>query len=626
MSEETQKQMMPYGLWPSPVSALMVGQGYRMSDVRWDNDGDTLVWMEGRSDKGVLVARTGKGAARDLTVGENVRAWVGYGGGDFGVSHGNVFFVELNGRIYRRSLAQETPRPITPAFGRTCSPTVSPDGRWLLFIYSDGHDDLLAMVDAEGSEWPHQISKGADFYMQPAWHPDGKRIAWVEWDHPNMPWDETRIILGKLDGSIPRLIEKETIAFTSDMPSVEPLFSPDGRWLSYITSNGEWEDMVLLNLETRQEKRIHGNGFLFTFPAWGQGGHSYGWSADSKKLFSLRIFAGRSTLWQIDVESGQSNQIDTGEYTYIHQLAVSPTANEVAFLASAAHIPERVVRWDGTLNTIAHSAPESLAPGYLPPEQLVTWKAPDGMTVYAHYYAPANPSFTGKGLPPALIYVHGGPTGGSPVTFSAMRTYFTSRGYAFLDVDYRGSAGYGLRYQRAMRQRWGEVDTEDADGAAQALIDQKLADGNRLAIIGGSAGGFLVLNALVHYPGRFKAGINLFGVSNLFNLAMDTHKFESRYLDSMVGPLPEAADRYRAFSPIYHADNIRDALAIFQGAVDPVVLPDQSEDIVAVLQRNGVPHIYRKYEGEGHGFRKTESNVDFLEQTDRFLRQYVLFA
>jgi dipeptidyl aminopeptidase/acylaminoacyl peptidase len=212
------------------------------------------------------------------------------------------------------------------------------------------------------------------------------------------------------------------------------------------------------------------------------------------------------------------------------------------------------------------------------------------------------------------------------VAYNAQRNFFTSRGYAFLDVDYRGSTGYGLSYRRAMRQRWGEVDTEDVNGAAQALVENNLADGNRLAIIGGSAGGYLVLNALVHYPGLFKAGINLFGVSNLFNLAMDTHKFESRYTDSMVGPLPEAADRYRAFSPIYHADNIRDPLAIFQGAEDVVVPPDQSRDIVSVLERNGVPHIYKEYAGEGHGFRKSETYVDFLEQTERFLRQYVIFS
>ena len=626
MTEDTQKQNMPFGIWPSPISANMVGQGHRFSDVLWNTDGETLVWMTGKSNKGVLSACSGKEAARDLTVEENVRAWVGYGGGDFTTANGTVFFVEINGRLYRRGLGNELPVPITPAFGRTASPALSPDGKWLLFVYSDLKNDMLGMVDAYGKEWPVQISSGADFYMQPVWHPDGKRIAWVEWDHPNMPWDETRIMLGTLGGSPLRLMDKKVIVRLSDLPAKEPKFSPDGRWMSYIASNGEWEDLVLLDLENGKEKRFKGDGFDYSYNAWGQGMHAYGWTPDSKKLYTLHIFAGRTTVWLVDIESGISKQIDTGEYTNITQLSVSPVGDKFAFIGSAPHIPTRIVRWDGKLSTVAYSTVENLDRGLMPDQQLLTWKAPDGMTVFGHYYPPANPHFTGSGLPPAILHVHGGPTSGVAVSYNAMRNYFTSRGYAFLDVDYRGSSGYGLAYQRSMRQRWGEVDTEDMQGAVQALKEHKLADVNRLAIMGGSAGGYLVLNALIHYPGLFKAGIDLYGVSNLFNLAMDTHKFESRYLDSMVGPLPETAARYREFSPIFHADKIRDPLAIFQGAEDPVVPPDQSEDIVALLQRNGVPYIYIKYDGEGHGFRKAESNIDFLQKTERFLRQYVLFA
>lgn len=626
MSKTVEKQNMPFGIWPSPVTADMVGQGHRFSDVQWDSDGETLVWHTGKSDKGVLSAATGSQAARDLTLDENVRAWVGYGGGDFTVAQGSLFFVQIDGRIYRRGLGNELPVPITPAFGRTASPALSPDGKWLLFIYSDLKTDLLGLVDADGKDWPVKLSSGADFYMQPVWHPDGKRIAWVEWDHPNMPWDETRLMTGRLEGNPPRLVEKKVLVNLKDLPVKEPRFSPDGRWLSYVASNGEWEDVVLLDLVSGEEKRFVGQGFDFSYNAWGQGSHTCGWTPDSKKLYTLHIFAGRTTIWMVDVQSGQTAQVDTGEYTSITQLSVSPVGDKLAFIGSAPHIPTRVVRWDGALSTMAYSTVENLDPAYLPDEQLLTWKAPDGMETYGHYYPPANPYFTGSGLPPALIYVHGGPTGGSAVSFSGMRNYFTSRGYAFLDVDYRGSSGYGLTYQRSMREKWGLVDTEDMYGAVQALKEHQLADVNRLAIMGGSAGGYLVLNALIHYPGLFKAGIDLFGVSNLFNLATDTHKFESRYLDSMVGPLPETAERYREFSPIFHADKIRDPLAVFQGADDPVVPPDQSEDIVAVLQRNGVPHIYVKYPGEGHGFRKSESNIDFLQKTERFLKQYVLFA
>jgi dipeptidyl aminopeptidase/acylaminoacyl peptidase len=628
MSQSMKKKELPYGLWPSPISAQMVSHGFRLGDVQWDSSSESLVWLEGRGDRGVLVARRGEDAPRDLTVDENVRAWVGYGGGDFTVARGLVFFADINGRLYRRGLDEGIAYPITPPHGRAASPELSPDGEWLLYVYSDGKDDLLAMVRADGSQWPQQVTRGADFYMQPTWHPNGKQIAWVEWNHPNMPWDATRIKMGKLEGNPPRLADVHTMAEEPDIPAVQPQFSSDGKWLSYIVGHGEWEDLVLLNLQSGEKRvLVKGDGFHLAFPAWAQGMRSYGWSRDSRHIYTIRNFAAQSSLWEVDLESGKSTQIDTQPYTFIHQISVSTVNNQVAFLATSPSIPERVVRWDvKALHVAGRSSAEMIPEGYLAAYQPVTWQAPDGMTVYAHYYPPTHPDYQGSGLPPALLSVHGGPTGSTPIAYSGLRTYFTSRGYAFLELDYRGSTSYGRSYQRVMRGRWGDVDTQDTDGAAQALIDQKLADGSRLAIIGGSAGGYLVLNALVHYPGRFKAGIDLYGVSNLFNLARDTHKFELRYLDSMVGPLPDDAEKYRAFSAIFHADRIRDPMAIFQGSVDPVVPPNQSEEIVAALQRNNVPHIYRKYEGEGHGFRKPESNIDFLEQTERFLQQYVLFA
>jgi dipeptidyl aminopeptidase/acylaminoacyl peptidase len=623
-----QKTTLPYGLWPSPVAPLMASQGIRLEDVQWDSDGRSLVWLEGRSDRGVLVTCEPGGPNKELTDEHNVRAWVGYGGGDFCAGGGSVFYVEIGGRIFRRELESGMPSAVTPPYGTAASMKLSPDGKWLLYVFSDRQTDLLALVDAAGRNWPVQLAKGADFYMQPCWHPDGTRIAWVEWDHPHMPWDHTRIQMARLAGTPPAAADSWTIVDEPDTAAVQPLFSPDGQWLSYIVDNGDWDDLVLLHLESGQRRvLVHGDGFHLAYPAWGQGGSSYGWSHTSQSLFFIRNFGGQASLWQVDLGSGVSHPLDTGAYTMFTQLSISPAADHLAMIASAPHIPSRLVWWDGKeLRTLRHSMPEYLDAAFLPGPQPVTWDASDGTQVHATYYPPANPGFTGTGLPPALVYVHGGPTGCTPVSYNAFRTFFTSRGYGWLDLNYRGSTGYGHSYRKLMRQRWGDVDTEDARDAALALAEQGLADGSRLVIIGGSAGGYLVLNALVRYPGCYRVGVDLFGVSNLFNLAMDTHKFEAHYLDSMVGPLPEAADRYRAWSPIFQADHIRDPLAIFQGAIDVVVPPNQSEDLLAVLQRNGVPHFYCKYEGEGHGFRKTENNVDMLVKTERFLRQYVLFA
>jgi dipeptidyl aminopeptidase/acylaminoacyl peptidase len=355
--------------------------------------------------------------------------------------------------------------------------------------------------------------------------------------------------------------------------------------------------------------------------------HSYGWDRTGQVIYYLRNYAGWGSLWRVDIANGESTEISVLPYTWLSQLSVSPLNDELAFIASAESIPDRVVRWDGRRLTIeARSEGETLAPEFLAVPEPLEWKAPDGTIVHAIYHAPTNPEFTSPGLPPVILNIHGGPTSQTPARYAPETAYFTSRGYGWLEVNYRGSTGYGKTYMQSLRQNWGKYDVEDAVGGAQALITHKLADPHKLVIKGRSAGGYTVLNALEQHPGKFKAGICLFGVSNLFTLVMDTHKFEARYMDSMVGPLPEAAARYHEWSPIFHVDRIRDAVAIFQGNADKVVPPYQSEEIVVELRRRGIPHIYRLYEGEGHGFRKQETIADYLEQTERFLRQFVLFS
>ena len=622
------KTSLQFGLWPSPVSPVMLGQRVRLENPQFDSDGRTLVWLEGRSDRGVLVARPAGEAALDLTDVHSVRAGVGYGGGDYAVGSGLVVFAERGGQLYRRGLGFERPRAITPPHGNAASPAISADGRWVAYVWSDGKEDLLALVDSAGSEWPVKLARGADFYMQPAWHPSGEMLAWIEWDHPNMPWDGTRLVLGRLEGSPPRLVKRETIFAEPDLAAHQPQFSPDGRWLSYIASDEEWESLVAYNLQTGERVvLVRGDGFQLTTPAWAQGMRHHGWNADSSAAYYLRIQAGSVSLWRVDLATRVSVQLDTAPYTLLGGLSVSPAAEEVVFTASAPSVPPRIVRWSAAgLRSEARGGSETLAPEYFAQPRDITWPAPDGTPVHALYFPPCHPNYCGEGLPPAIVNVHGGPTSAAYVAFNNEAAYFTTRGYAYVELNYRGSTGYGRTYRNLLRENWGKTDTEDALGCAQALADQGLADRGRIVIKGGSAGGFTVLNVLAHHPGAFKAGASLFGVSSLFGLATDTHKFEQRYLDTMVGPLPAAAARYHAWSPIFHAAGIRDPLAVFQGKEDKVVPYVQSEEIVAALRKNGTPHIYTLYEGEGHGWRKTETIIDYLQQLERFLQQQVLFS
>ncbi|MHB8113931.1 MAG: S9 family peptidase [Bellilinea sp.] len=624
MSDE--KTIRPYGLWPSPISASSLAGRPRLEDVQWTPDGNALVWLENRGGQGQLLYQPLDEARRDLLVDQNAHGGVGYGGGEFGLSRSAVYFAERSGALYRRDLNNGQSYPLTPVFGGLASPKVSPDGRWVVYVHSDGSQDVLALVDAEGKDWPVKLVSGADFYMQPAWSPSGAELAWVEWNHPNMPWDATRLKLGKLSGSPPRLESARLIASEHGETVTQPQFSPDGHSLSYIINRGEREALEVLDLRSGQRATWLAGEFDLSVPAWVQGQHSYGWSPFGNQIFILRNSAGKAELCAVNA-SGTCQLIPTEPYTWLEQLSVSPAADELALIASSPKLPTQIIRWDShRWRTVAYSDNGDLQPGDLPDPQPVEWESLDGQKVYGLYASPANSQYTGQGAPPLIVSIHGGPTSQSKQDFPREAHYFTSRGYAWLEVNYRGSCGYGRSYRDALLGQWGKLDTEDAVSGAQAMAARGLADGDHMAIFGGSAGGFTVLNALAQFPGVFKAGVALYPVSNLFTLGLETHKFEQHYDQNLIGKLPEAADVYRERSPLFQAAEIKDALAIFHGRDDRAVPLNQSEAIVERLIANRVPHLFHVYEGEGHGFRKPESLNDLYPRIERFLLEHVVFA
>jgi dipeptidyl aminopeptidase/acylaminoacyl peptidase len=643
-----------YGLWDSPISPASLARGLTFSDVAWDQDG-TLVWRETRSDRGLLVVQEPDGqAVRDLNDEYSVRAGVGYGGGDFTVSSGYVYFAEASsGRLYRQSLSHGIPQPVTPAFGRYASPLLSPDGRWLLFIHTYENQDSLGIVSADGSGWPQPIAMGEDFYMQPAWHPRGDRLAWICWNQPNMPWDGTYLRLGKLHfhpKSPPILEEVQEVAGGENTSIFQPLFSPDGRQLAYVSDESGWWQLFLYDLEKDQVRQLTFAEAEHGMPAWIQGLRTFGFSPDGRLVFVLQNREGFSNLLQIDVASGEQVGVDLElDYTALDQIGVSPRqpaedTTRIALIASGARTPTRVITLDilaedasgadeeprtlpaANLQVRRRSSAENIAPEIYAPVEPLTWSGEDGQVVYGLYYPAQHPDFEGIGLPPLIVSIHGGPTSQVRAVFNPKAQFFTTRGYSVLEVNYRGSTGYGREYRDALKGNWGVHDVADAISGASHLVDQGRVDGARLVIMGGSAGGFTVLQALAKYPGFFKAGICLYGVANQFTLVADTHKFEARYSDSLLGPLPEAADVYRDRSPVFHAGNICDPIIVCQGEEDQVVPRDQSDAIVATLRQRGVPHEYHLYPGEGHGFRKAETIVSFYQSVDDFLKQHVIFA
>ena len=617
----TGKQKLPFGLWPSPISPSMLGAKLRLEDAQFDSDG-SLLWLEALSGKTALMVKNGPDAARDISGGLKIGGGVGYGGGDFTVRNGFAVFAS-GGRLYRVSLASDLPRPITPKFGDCATPVISPDGGKILFVHTCEGADCLALVDGEGCNWPVKLASGADFYMQPVWHPDGQQIAWVEWNHPQMPWDGSRLMTARLNGA--KLTDVKQIFGDVETPVFQPEFSGDGRYLAFLANDGERDTLYALELASGERRSLVKNASLLE-PAWVQGIRLFAWSADSARIFYLKNEKGWRTLWVVEIASGESIQIDIIPYTWVNQIAASPVRDQLALIASSSKITTRLVTLENGQQRIERrSTGESIHPDELPEPRPISWPAPDGTLVHGLFYPPASRTYTSEGLPPAIVNIHGGPTSARVASYNADAAYFTTRGYAFLEVNYRGSTGYGRKYMLMLREKWGLFDTEDAAGAARALAAQGLADPKRMVIMGGSSGGYTVLNALIHFPGVFKAGVNLYGVANLFDFLIGTHKFEEHYNDSLVGTLPEAAERFKAWSPAFHADQIKDPMAVFQGADDKVVPPEHSEQIVSALRANHIPHIYKLYEGEGHGFRKTETIIDFYESVEKFLKQYVVF-
>ncbi|MCC7366018.1 MAG: S9 family peptidase [Dehalococcoidia bacterium] len=631
------KERRMFGLWESPLSARSLANVIRLSDPAWDTDGRTIGWVEGRSDRGVLVVQDHAegGAPRDLTPPElSVRAFVGYGGGDMTLSHGAAYFVgQADQRIYRQELAGGPARPITPAFGAASTPTVSPDGRWLVYVSTYEDVDALAIVDTEGRRWPQRIATGRDFYMQPDWHPAGDRLAWVEWDHPNMPWDGTETKLANVvfpEGGLPQLAGATTIAGGASTATYQPIFTRDGAAMLYVSDETGWGHVYRRDLATGETRRISSGEGEFGEPAWNQGMRRIT-VTPAGRVTGVRTRLAFDTLTVAEPGGELADRPDLHPgYTAIGLPVASPADERIAFFGGSGQQTARLVVADleapGAPRVLRRASGETVPAAALSAPQAVDWQSFDGELAHGLYYPPASARFEAEGAPPLVVVIHGGPTSMVAAAWNAYAQFFATRGYAVLLPNYRGSTGYGREYMLKLRHSWGVYDVQDAKYGAEAMAARGLADRRRLVIFGGSAGGYTVLQSLVDEPGFYRAAVCMFGISNQFTLVADTHKFEARYSDSLLGELPGAAARYRDRSPLFHASKIQDPVAVFQGEIDRVVPREQSDAIVGSLRARGVPHEYHLYEGEGHGWRKTETIEAFYTAVERFLRQYVIYT
>lgn len=622
----TQKKSAPFGSWKSPIDAAKVaeggtGSGGLLSEIRHHNG--RWYWIEPRPREGgrhVLMVRDPHGVVRDSTPPAfNARTQVfEYGGGDYCVIEDTVYFSHFDDqRLYRhepdRPPQPITPEPDSPRGVRFAAGAPTPDGRWLFYV-RERHlpDDRvlhdLARIDPEGDQAPHAVADGRDFYGEPRVSPDGTSLAWLEWDHPNMPWDGTELWLGDLNAA-GELSNRRKIAGGTEESIFQPVWSPDGI-LHFVSDRNEWWNIYRWregNVETVSEIEAE-----IGLPQWVFGYRRYAFLRDGSILCAYRQ-DGTDHLGQIGSDD-TFRPIPT-PFTAIYYMD-SDKQGTLGMIAGNFNDAPAVVLYQPAseeMEEIHRNIKPGIDPSYFSEPVPITFPTEGYDAAHGLFFPPRNKDYQGPegASPPLITMVHGGPTSAARPYLQLEIQYWTSRGFAVVDVNYGGSTGYGRAYRERLKGQWGVVDAVDCVNAVRYLADQGWVDCEQLIIRGGSAGGWTSLCALIFHD-TFKCGASYYGVADLEPFAEITHKFEQHYDESLIGP-QEDKELYRERSPINHTDKLSCPVIFFQGTEDKIVPTSQTEDMVAAMGEKGLPYAYLLFEGEGHGFRRADTVERWLE-------------
>ncbi|MEA2081315.1 MAG: prolyl oligopeptidase family serine peptidase [Elusimicrobiota bacterium] len=636
----------PYTEWRPAVSPEQV-----FSDVLGLNeihtDGRDVYWIEMRPSEGgryVIVRADKNGKISDVTPrGFNARTRVHeYGGGSYAVYGDMIYFVNFKDqRIYKQHVNSPLPVAVTPAknsdgsLGKYASLTFAPGGKRLLFVYEKEYEDrenknFIGVLDLsrEGSSEPAIIAEGSDFYADCVFSQDGDKIAWLQWDHPNMPWDSTELMLGtfqngslheikKIDGGkgksvcFPKFGKKNALYYIMDKKGGDP---------------GNFENWWNIYRYSGEIQRITSELAEFGEPHWVFGQSGYDFLSDGRiaarmlkdeKEYLVIINPEDKTVVPVKKDLASCRCVNTGK------------DSTVFFIGSGSAEKTSVCSLDinsgsDSLNIIRKSSEFEMEERDISVPEIIDYTTGDGKKAHAFFYSPENSRYIAPAgdKPPLLVMAHGGPTSRTDSSFSAVLQFWTSAGFAVADVNYRGSTGYGRKYRDELLSHWGLKDTSDVADAVKYLIKEKKINPSMVAIRGGSAGGYMVQRVMTEYPQLIKAGASYYGIGNLVTLREGTHKFESRYIDNLVGEIFTAGKEvYKERSPVNHLDKLISPMIIFQGSDDKIVTPDCSREVASLLKDRGISYEYVEYEGEAHGFRSKKSNVDSLSKEFAFYRR-----
>jgi dipeptidyl aminopeptidase/acylaminoacyl peptidase len=619
----TQPSVAPYGAWKSPITSdLIVSATVGLGQIALD--GEDVYWVELRPSEGgrnCIVRHVHGGAITDVTPeGFNARTRVHeYGGGDFAVRDGAIYFSNFSDQRVYRQRTETAPHPITPEGAFRYGDPFIDTRRGLLFVVREDHSvegaeavNTIVSLDLDGGDegGGRVLVSGADFYSTPRLSPDGSRLAWLAWNHPNMPWDGCELWVGELDEA-GALASSRRVAGGPEESIFQPEWSPEGS-LYFVSDRSNWWNIYRLGEGDVAEAMCEMEAEFGT-PQWVFGMSTYAFASEETIVCAYD----ERGNWSLATLATRTKKLTRVELPYTDISYVRADARRALFRAGSPTLRPVIVELDletRESRVLKRASEAEVDEGYLSAPRAVEFPTEGGRTAHAFFYPPRNRDFVAPEgeRPPLLVKCHGGPTAATTTTLRLETQFWTSRGIAVLDVNYGGSTGYGREYRQRLNGEWGVVDVDDCVNGAKHLIERGEVDGARCVITGGSAGGFTTLNALT-FRDAFRAGASHFGISDLSVFVGDTHKFESRYLERLVGPYPERAEVYFERSSINFTDRLSCPVIFFQGLEDKIVPPNQAELMVEALRRKKLPVAYVAFEGEQHGFRKAENIKRALE-------------
>lgn len=613
---------------PAPLQKNRLWLSQNIAEPEFDGSGGYLFYVRTADGRRSLIRQDlASGLVETISAEPAPRANVGYGGGTFAV-RGGLLVYAAGGQLVALHLDTGTQKAVTPRYEGLAAPALSPCGRFAAFVIEhEGHAEVL-LVDTDGAALPVKLTGSPAFAANPTFSGDGARLGWMEWDADRMPWDQCLVRIARFAQAASNVETPAALLPLStgtlskpDVSYANPQFSPDGRQLAYTSDESGWRLMYVSDCDGCHGERIDTGAGEIGQPDWTQGQFAVRWGKAGRSVYAVRRYRSNAQLVRVALPERKCEVIDS-EWTSFGSLVLHPDEPDLlAYLASSPTSPLALVTRSDSTEAVRASTTVGLndLEGLVTPE-VIEWPTSGGVSIYGIFYR----ALDGDGPRPLLVTIHGGPTSESPNAWNPVAEYFAGKGWHVLVVNHRGGTGSGREYQDMLNGAWGVVDVEDSRSGAEHLIGQGLVDPKRVAITGGSAGGYTTLMALVKDPDFWTAGVSLYGIGNLYECRVGSHRFEARYEDGIVGPLPETAERWVERSALTHVRNVKAPLLLFHGKEDAAVPYQQSVEFAdAVRAQGGIVDLVL-YEDEGHGFTKEQNRKDQLETMESFLEKYVI--